>query len=302
MFDDRINEIYDWIIEVYQMTPTIHWYKNKTQKEYQETYDELFADGEELVLYNGNDDHVFFDYSLDLLESASQHLIKDSNPEAVLYYGCFPEMCRTSFHHNGELTADGNFVIFSKINYDSIQLMKKERWYRYWFSEDFSHIENIRRSDDLSSLIKNTSQQIYAPTRTLFRHFDGYSHIGEFTNTVPELYIPDGFFESKIKIRYGYADRKDGWVNINPSAKYLYTCDDSGVDYRWMFADIPLFWRPRISEYAFNMKLTTEDIERMVVDRNRSFLESTQLPMRSYGIEFDSTNLPPERWYEKHLR
>lgn len=308
-FKDRMSEIKDWISEVYQSPPTIHWYKNKTQKQYQETYDELFSDGEELVLYNGNDDHIFWDYSLDVMLSAIQYLTEDTNPEAVLYYSVFPEMCRISHHHNAQLTSDGNFVIFDRANYDSIQMMKKERWHRYWFSTDMSHIDNIRRSDDLSSEIAHPPTKIYAPTREVFRHFDGYSHLlrdpstGEnFFNTIPELEIPDGFFESKIKIRYGYSDRREGWVNINPSSKNLYAYDNNAADYRWVLSDIPLFWRKRISEVDVNMELTEEDHRRMFKDRDQFFLETTRIPMRSYSIHFDETNEPPEHWYYKQLK
>ena len=32
----------------------------------------------------------------------------------------------------------------------------------------------------------------------------------------PSIDIPVGYFDKKIKIRYGYNDRKEDWVNINP--------------------------------------------------------------------------------------
>ena len=94
----------------------------------------------------------------------------------------------------------------------------------------------------------------------LCEHFDGYSH----TKTsavpipsalIPPLFIPLGFFENNIKIRYGYDDYKNNWININPlNAKYRFE-DEKGTDLKISIDDIPLFWKKRISKIDINLNL-----------------------------------------------
>ena len=60
------------------------------------------------------------------------------------------------------------------------------------------------------------NQTLVVPFKELFRHFDGYWHQSISNNQCPAIDIPPGFFENDIKVRYGYDDYKEGWVNINP--------------------------------------------------------------------------------------
>lgn len=84
------------------------------------------------------------------------------------------------------------------------------------------------------------------PNREVCRHYDGYMHAIE---TTPPLFIPDGFFEGKIKVRFGFADHVDGWVNLNPVLPYSYL---GGVaDLRCFPSELPKFWDGRISELRY---------------------------------------------------
>jgi hypothetical protein len=90
------------------------------------------------------------------------------------------------------------------------------------------------------------------PTREVCRHFDSYMHVIE---TTPPLFIPTGFFEGKIRVRFGFSDHLHGWVNLNPVQTYSYL---GGVaDLRCFPSELPRFWEGRISEicYADDLRL-----------------------------------------------
>ena len=108
--------------------------------------------------------------------------------------------------------------------------------------------------------IPTPKQKIIIPYRELSRHFDGYFYHGITNDQVPSLDIPLGFFESKIKIRYGYDDRKEGWVNINPKSKYYYASNFEGADYKFSLREIPKFWEKRITEVDINPNLNKEEL------------------------------------------
>ena len=97
-------------------------------------------------------------------------------------------------------------------------------------------------------------------------------------NTIcPSLDIPRGFFESKIKIRYGYNDYKEGWVNINPKNPNYYASDKTGTDYKITLEDIPLFWKDRIIEIDENPNI---DEEEMIQHKLQSILEMIYFDQR----------------------
>lgn len=108
------------------------------------------------------------------------------------------------------------------------------------------------------------------PYRELCRHFDGYFYHGITNNQAPSLEIPAGFFDNNIKIRYGYSDRKEGWVNINPDIDNYYAYDKNGADYKITLEELPLFWKDKISEIDVNPNL---DRERIIQYRLKTVLE-----------------------------
>jgi hypothetical protein len=105
------------------------------------------------------------------------------------------------------------------------------------------------------------------PKIELCRHFDGY-----FFENLPThpLFIPDGFYESDIKIRFGFKDYKRGHVNINPYENISYL---GGVaDLQCLISEIPHFWKNRISEIDIN-------------DRFQDEYASNEKALFRYGLE-----------------
>jgi hypothetical protein len=176
------------------------------------------------------------------------------------------------------------FISYNKPTADSIHILSKELYYDCFFIgnwDDFynlypsgifksGHIELPRidgvgitdlgfiRKDLMRNPIATT--KILIPYKEIARHFDGYFYHGITNNQAPSLDIPIGFFEKNMKIRYGYDDRKEGWVNINPKNPYYYAHDLSGADYKFTLKEIPLFWKDRITEIDINPEIDEEEI------------------------------------------
>jgi hypothetical protein len=113
------------------------------------------------------------------------------------------------------------------------------------------------------------------PKTELCRHYDGYTHL---MDVVPPLFIPPGFFDANIKIRYGYDQRRDGWVNINPSVSWL----NSEVDLPTLLEDVPHFWQKRISEVDVNPDF------KFNVDRNElAYYQNFSNPFRNQSKIFN---------------
>ena len=287
--------------------------RNNTIADWRREWPRIFEDdSDELILFGGNDDHIFTDYNTDVLESGLNHMRNEKDPYSFLYYSHWFEQCRWSHYKNGTLTDDKDYVKFKWSNFDSIQIFKKDRLKHYFY--DFEDDRPIFwRPDCFFEYEPYASHRLlstaYVPTRPLFNHFDGYSHIvrnvpsevkQDLNNIAPPLVIPDGFFEKDIKIRIGYNDRKVGWTNLNASAENLFTANPYGADYRWLLDDIPLFWKSHISEIDI---AEGYDEQYMRQKRDEYFIKSTSIPMVIFeNVYFTENNPPPIDWYQKHMK
>ena len=299
-FADRKEELEKFIHENFP-ADKIHlfWYRNNHTKDWRSLCDEYFQDPNELIWFAGNDDHIFIDYNLDLVRAGMQTLKEDPDPLSVIYYSHWPEQMRMSQHYNGQLTEDGNFIKFTWRTFDAIRILKVERFRRYWIETDFGD-ELVFRTDTLWHAGVEMTGPVYAPTREMVRHYDGYSHVSShIINLVPPLFIPPGFFEGAMRIRIGYGDRDPRWTNLNPQATNLYANTLDGVDYRWVEADIPLFWQGRIAEIDYSPDYDPIQMEQA---RDAAFLAATRIPMNCYSINFDHTGGASEEWFSNHMR
>lgn len=283
--------------------------RNTTTNDWRATLNDLFAfvDDNELILFCGNDDHIFVDYNLEVLREGLDILRNDPSPNAVLYYSHFAEQCRWSYFNNGKLTDSKNYVCYQQSNFDSIHILKLSRIREYFFSH-FYKGDKLYRFDDLRTLRDPLVSNIYCPTRKLFDHYDGYGHIvsgwpydkvENLDDLIPPLVIPPGFFNEDIKIRIGYNDRKEDWVNINPCANHLYTAVPNFPDYKFLLDDVPLFWKKHIKEIDISPDY---DEEKAMIARDKHFLATTQIPMKIFLQGLEKENCPPLEWFNNHLR
>jgi hypothetical protein len=258
----------------------------------------LFQDPNQLVWLACNDDHIFVDNNLNVVESAITTLNADPDPNAIMYYSHWPEQMRMSQHFKGELTADGNFVKYYWENFDGIMILKAGRLLKYW-DRDYGDALMFKTDYLGGHHGYKCPGNVYAPTRELVRHYEGYSHVGTgCDNIAPPLYIPPGFFEKNMWVRVGYPNRQNGWTNLNPASEWLYNFNPAGTDYRWTVKDIPLFWQGRISATD-----VAKDYDPKVMNqaRDAAFLAATRVPMKCFGIEFTHENHHPKEFFKNHL-
>ena len=141
----------------------------------------------------------------------------------------------------------------NKLALDSLHIYTKKALLKIFCKSKVT--SKVIRPEDTEFYLNEGIHLLIIPKAEICAHYDGYMHIN---HKVPPLFIPDGFFEGKIKIRYGYTDTKKGWVNINPSSKYFsYQNNNAGADLKITLEELPIFWRSRIS----------------VIDKNPAFID-----------------------------
>lgn len=231
---------------VYDLFPEVELYNQriKKQKAWQAWVDRL---NNEHVWYLCNDDHVFLDRELTVLNDILAAMTEDN---CSLYFSHFPELIAEA--SEAQTTLFPNYLKYWGGKTDSVQVMSKKLLHTIWHIADYGETE-LPRTDWVSCSVPSGGHWIYVPLRELCRHFDGYGgHMLEPLKVCPPLAIPPGFFDRAIKIRYGYEDNKEGWVNINPLKQTYTAVDPQGTDYKWLLKDIPLFWKSRIVEIDAN--------------------------------------------------
>lgn len=242
-----------------QFNLVLEWQRSEYQNDWKRDY-ELLDDN--LIWYYCNHDHIFFDSSKDYLAELVD-VMKDEEL-CSLQFSHFPENIRTA-KQNPKYTIHNNHISIESINFDSIQIITKELYRRWWFEGEFNHIK-LGRPDffgiGLAEIKPMPMHKVIIPLKELCRHFDGYQHVQPVIDNsqCPAIDIPIGFFENDIKIRYGYDDYKEGWTNINPKNHNYYAYDTSGTDYKFTLIDLPLVWKDKISVIDSNEKIDDEEM------------------------------------------
>lgn len=255
--------------------------RNITQQDWINTYSQI---NDETILYLGNHDHIFLDSSTNTLEDIVQVVENSKLDHPTVPVSHWPENIRwgksgyielnetfpRQLNANYKVTSYG--IEYNSTCIDSLVIINRALYKEWFLKGEWKEGTVLPRTEGIGTYtlfnIKNSIgsklpiQTIIIPYKELFRHFDGYMHQNISNNICPSLDIPPGFFESNIKIRYGYSDRKEGWVNINPKGENYYAYDKSGVDYMFTLEDIPLVWRGRIRDIDINTDiLEQEDIQ-----------------------------------------
>jgi hypothetical protein len=255
----------------------LEWKRNEYQNDWKKDY-ELIDDN--LIWFYCNHDHIFIDSSKDYLTQ----LVEEIKHKELfsLQFSHWPENIRTAKMGGHYLPYDpstymieNNYISVDSISFDSIQIITKKLYYEWWFDGEFNNIK-LPRPDyfgvGLAEIKPMPIHKTLIPLKEICRHFDGYHHVNPpITNDqCPAIDIPDGFFNNNIKIRYGYDDYKEGWVNINPKNPHYYAYDKSGTDCKFTLEDLPLVWKDKISSLDLNKDT---DKEEMIQYRLKSILE-----------------------------
>jgi hypothetical protein len=288
-FDKNYSEIdiqsfEDFVKNEYKNIDLIY---SKKRCEYQHEWQSLYnIINDDFILYLGNHDHIFIDSSNLYLQELVKD-IKNNYPDTgTIAISHWPENIRWAKSGYIELSeyqprnfyedyfSTSNYLHFKASVTDSIIIMSKKIYYNWFFTGNWGDLK-LPRTDGIGNVslsrIRETlniplpKQDVIVPLKEQFRHFDGYTHQRIGNDICPSISIPPGFFESDIRIRFGYKDRKPGWVNLNPEIDY-FACDLRGTDDKIMIEDIPIHWKDRITELDIN-----DDIDHEYMIKHRLY-------------------------------
>ena len=293
-YSHRQGELEEYILSLFPDC-VLRWERNFYARDWTLSYARDLAHlSDDLIWVACNEDHVFVDYNLDVLKSGLDLLSADPNHYSALLYSHWHEGLSITLHKQGILSKCGNWVSASWSETSGVQVIKKARLNHHFTSRDWGD-RPMFRTDCLMLEGYELTAPIYIPTRELVRHYDAYMHVSCPHDRAPPLVIPPGFFQNQLRVRYGYPDRKEGWVNVNPMMQY-YAVDPNGVDSKTTLDRLPMFWQP--VEIDIN---PDADQEQLNTARIEHFVRQTHSPMNTWGVPFgDNPRVPPE-WYQHHL-
>ncbi|MCF7860771.1 hypothetical protein K9M79_00875 [Candidatus Woesearchaeota archaeon] len=249
-----------------------------TQKKFQDSVRLIEDLDDEWVFYAGNNDHPFIAPDTEVLDDCVNALdrLKEDHEFVTINYSHFTETLNAPIkgsivHEVGypdvELLEDNenySVALYPNGCFGSTQIVHKHHFTKWFCTGQIDG--RVVRAEDVEKHVPIRNQVMINPKRPLCEHYDGYSHTRKFgyyipTDVVPPLFIPDGFFERKVRIAYGYDNNRKGWVNMNPTNKVFSFRDNStGTDLRIGLDDVPLFWKDRITETDVNPDADLDDL------------------------------------------
>jgi hypothetical protein len=295
-YASRQDEMESWLRSIFPAEKlSLHWHRCNNINEWREANKEFETIDDPLIYPIGNDDHIFMDSNIDTFTKGIDLVVNDPDDAAVLFVSHYSENMRYAGKFNGELSECCNYVSYTLANSDAIRVMKRDFFRKY-----LSDINDDRLVFRMESWHPDFQyiNKMYCPTKEQFKHYDGYAHVNIDVSVDPPLEIPPGFFEGKIKIRYGFTDIDPSAVNINPTLSYKTVNIVNGVDYKFTLDDLPLFWKPYIDaiEIAPNI-----DHKIMRKARNSHLTDLMNVSLNSYIGTFNNNNIAPQHWINKHL-
>jgi hypothetical protein len=240
---------------------------------------EKIAEGNPWVFFSPNNDHPFIGTQPNIFESliisAEKAEKKFGGNVSILYshftetvnsiksdnylYGYTGDFCKIIDEDDCSYTVQFNHEsLFSLLIFRAkklLEMMKK------------AGNNRVIRPEDLGKHVDYTNHSIQIiPKTEVCRHYDAYMHTSfvmkDFitSSIVPPLFIPDGFFENEIRIKYGYSEYDERYVNINPTKrKYIFDSKD-GTDIGIFIKDLPYFWKNRIKTIDINPNFSDSEL------------------------------------------
>jgi hypothetical protein len=240
--------------------------RSDTGNKYAEVLDKVQS-GNPWVFFSPNNDHPFiyknpgiFD---DLLISAEKAEKKYNLPVSILYshftesinsispkgylYGYTGDFCEVVDEDEFSFT-----VKYDHLSLLSLQIFRAEYLYEMMKVAGNNRVIRTECLGEYQGDNYNSETLMIVPKVELCRHYDAYMHTSFVVNDfitasrVPPLFIPDHFFEKKIKIRYGFDEYSNEYININPQKKTYSFDSEKGTDLAIFIEDLPAFWKDRV--------------------------------------------------------
>jgi len=247
---------------------------------YAENLKILKSHGDPWVFFSPNNDHPYVGNECDSIKRilSAAEFIENKHQGSIIsiLYSHFTEGINTTdmakrlwarynetFSRKVYEDSDCVAIKVNKFLCDSVQIFRLKTLLRI-FTSSITEKRVVRLEDTDFYLSNKFDHILVIPKRELCRHFDGYFHYdvwGSPENAPPPLFIPPGFFEGEISIRYGYPLRKSQSVNINPDSKMYSYFDVAGADLKCSIDEIPLSWLSRLKDVTIN-----PDCEKVFLD------------------------------------
>lgn len=242
--------------------------RSSTAKQYYEALMLLDNGNNPWIFFSPNNDHPYIADPLILstyLEHAKIIESKYLDKDVSILYSHFTESMIDNkisdpqwgyFESNFKkiLYEDPDFIatVSNKLSIDSVKIFRINYLLRLF--QNSKNNGRVIRLEDTGFHLKYSDDLItIAPKVELCRHYDSYAHLMKW---IPPLFIPPGFFEFNIKIRYGYDNYLEGWVNVNPNMSKI----TSEIDLCCFLEDLPFFWTDRVSVIDSNPKFEAKFI------------------------------------------
>ena len=248
------------------------------------------------IFFSPNNDHPFIgdnpEFFKELINDAEKAENNYNLPVSIVYshytesinsiknnsflYGCHGDFC--------EILDESDFsytVKFRHLSLFSLQIYRSSFLSKLMILADKSRVV---RTECLGPFVdyKQSSIQI-VPKTELCRHYDGYLHTYSFlkdyikASICPPLFIPDGFFEKDIKIKYGYDKYFEGYLNINPNKKNYIFENSNGTDVAINKNNLPFFWLYHIKSIDSNPSFT------VLPTKDQILIRDIENPWRNYS-------------------
>lgn len=263
----KYDELEGYVREIFAGKP-ISFYRRSpsNQKEWQTALVEVgLLLTSKPILYMGNDDHVFIDYDLEVLNEGLDLMAAEPKDQInTIHISSWTEAISTTWGINS-YTRVGRYWVSDLLYPDACQIVNSLYFKHFFFDLSLGN-DYMRRTDEIltnwypylgdykyPSVTPHPVVKTFIPLRELVRHFDAYWHINVPLQSCPMLSIPFGFFENKISIKYHGVDGL-GYYGWGPF---------SNDRDKKMIADIPLFWQDRVvcienSNYGLPRELELE--------------------------------------------
>jgi hypothetical protein len=215
-YADRWKELVEYVEKIFVgRSISMYGHSPANQLEWQEVLtahaDDLL-NPESIILYSGNDDHIFIDHDLDVLDEGLDLLIGESADQInTLMCSSWVEAISTVYGL-GEFETVGRYWAAPMMYTDAIQIVNG-LYFRHLFFDLGMGGAKVRRTDGIicnwfpylgdyiyPSLVPHPQVKTFVPLRELVRHFDAYTHVNVSVEDCPLLEIPSGFFSGDMAV------------------------------------------------------------------------------------------------------
>ena len=242
--------------------------RSDRQPHFIKAYRTLQSMGDRWIFYAPNNDHPIVASELSMLDKLVDkgNELEGRNRNLIgMFYSHFDEFVHlpypgnwfSNMYNSAEQPRtiidedDDTVTICSKFGDNTgIQIVHIDL-FRHWFMSWNLGEHRIIRPECLRNHFLTHDQISVMPKREICAHYDGQPSLRPETH--PPLFVPEGFFDNNVKVRYGFDDYVSGYVNVNPDAKkYSFEDNNTGTDIKKQIEELPLFWQDRISEVKKN--------------------------------------------------